>query len=1422
MTAPMIQANGPLALLPVRLETRFVRAADNTPTELLVRMYVDDIHVDTHEPGLTAAETEQGGIFVKASGEARPGAWRALAGRFGPQRAAWIARTLALPTPAPTRTGSWTRAPRVRVLPDRWLVRGYVSGQQVLSQWGAPIPDEIGVGPDPAARAAAPAGGLAADDGMLWLVDFDRAVDKGMAVRIPLPVSAQGGLHRLVVVGVKTAYPGDDPQTRLRQLFDAHHYTRGLAFVPEGTPTNVTESGPSGHTSADPGYADSYAVEVAGALPPDNSSGTRAARALGLAPDDFAHVAHAATGDLDRPRRAMNTVLWPATLGYFLDQLMADVDDTTLHNVRTHFVERVRAAGPLPVLRVGPQPYGLLPVTSLDHWQPHDLPELRGLADFLRRSRVLWQDSTRWVPRTSTGRVDADPGQDLLTALSVQPVSVGVRTRAVLGGGYAAALWRYLRKPLGPQWQARQAELAQAALARLGLTWKPRLAGASSATEWYDWTGPLVQAQPISEHAALIQDYLSWLIGRGAADVTAAPGYRRVRDDRGSWIAGLPAPRPLLYLLARHGYLLEYATAAAGLLAAGPPGVSRADRAEPEVVDVDQATGADTDPAPRTQTVWDLLDRTLPATPVQPAPSGPAGRYLDDHDAGTLDQFRAAMAELAALPSAQLERLLLETLDLCSHRLDAWLTSLAGARLEQLRRNGVGTTLLGGYGWLENVLPAAGTASAGHLLAPSPVHATTAAILASGQLSGARMGDRTLAIDLSSQRVRLAQWLLDGVRQGQPLGALLGYRFERALHEGAGPPAIAADPVIAAFRAFVPTPGGAPTQAGTHEVVPAAGVVDGLALQREWAALNRDQSPWGTGRWPAVAEPYRPAVLAALRVLDDAVDAVADLLLAESVHQMAQGNPARAAPALDALAGGTTSAPEPDVSRTPQSGRAFPQRLAVLLPAPAQPPTRPRASAEPRLDAWAGQLLPAPANVRLRARWHDAASGTTLTEVTLSLADLQPALSPLDVVYAADSPDSAGELGQRIGYQLARARPQQVPAGARLELLTDRAAEWTADIVSLAELAELARAARELFGGARPLSGNDLRLPESGAVVTVADAELTARARAAVTALTAAKTALDQATDSETTRAALLGAAAFGVPGAIPASATGDDPTTLATLRVQVATAAGEVARRLAAAPAATAPVLTAAEATAALRSVFGQSFPVLPTFTLVGATDPGRFDLTFARSDELLDRDPGNAARWLEQLGHVRDGVRRLADALAYAEALALTGTTATGDQPTFRLAQLPVQAGDRWIGLPFASGITGPTGRLALVAHIPGTGTVNPADPIAGLLIDEWTEVVPDTTRTAAIAFHHDQPDACAPQAVLLAIPPDGRLDWDADTLVAVVSQALDLAKFRAVDPDALAGAGQFLPALYFALNLRGTTVATDFKHGTGIALG
>src|SRR4029077_10027619 len=73
----------------------------------------------------------------------------------------------------------------------------------------------------------------------------------------------------------------------------------------------------------------------------------------------------------------------------------------------------------------------------------------------------------------------------------------------------------------------------------------------------------------------------------------------------------------------------------------------------------------------------------------------------------------------------------------------------------------------------------------GAIHAPSMGHAAAAAILRSGYLTdnGDGSGRQPFAIDLSSSQVRVAQQLLDGMREGQALGDLLGYRFERGLHD---------------------------------------------------------------------------------------------------------------------------------------------------------------------------------------------------------------------------------------------------------------------------------------------------------------------------------------------------------------------------------------------------------------------------------------------------------------------------------------------------------------------------------------------------------------------------------------------------------------------------------------------------------------
>ena len=98
----------------------------------------------------------------------------------------------------------------------------------------------------------------------------------------------------------------------------------------------------------------------------------------------------------------------------------------------------------------------------------------------------------------------------------------------------------------------------------------------------------------------------------------------------------------------------------------------------------------------------------------------------------------------------------------------------------------------------------------------------------------------------------------------------------------------------------------------------------------------------------------------------DLADSVSDLLLAEGMYQIVQGNPERAAAAM-AVADKQSLPIETQVDRTPRGGASYTQRIAVLCPAAAEGwPEDRRSRAEPAVNAWIASMLgdPAPLSIR--------------------------------------------------------------------------------------------------------------------------------------------------------------------------------------------------------------------------------------------------------------------------------------------------------------------------------------------------------------------------------------------------------------------------------------------------------------------------
>src|SRR5215510_12774128 len=481
----------PAVLLPVRLETRFFTLPDSS-SELRVRIYPDTVHIDSHEPELTAEELKWGQHFweetwrASTDDERAKSAWRQLADRFDPPRAAWVALALkplnpddhpkqplppnAAMTPPPkfptltTKAEAWTRAPLTRMLPNQWIVLGYKSGKLVVNVKGKPIPDSLATGPDPTKGDPVSPDQLAIDNAMKWMVDFDEAEQKGMGIRIKLSAQdAASGFDFLLVLGIKDSQSAPiDAAARLADLLNAHHYTDGLSFIRQGTPSNNTQDAPSGFSSNDPGHESSYTAER-DAVPfqkGDGSNGDLLATAFGMAnaPQVFANLPNA-TSKEQVDARQMNTALWQATMGYFLLQMLgvpgtgeSPLTDPDIAWARSHFIDFVRASGPLPSLRIGKQPYGILPVTSLDTWRPTGAQQPLFARDMvlqtlLKGLRDIWRRNCFNVPRL--GHSADTPQQsgiekDLSEILSMDSLSSNYAVRNLMGRHYLEHLWVFL------------------------------------------------------------------------------------------------------------------------------------------------------------------------------------------------------------------------------------------------------------------------------------------------------------------------------------------------------------------------------------------------------------------------------------------------------------------------------------------------------------------------------------------------------------------------------------------------------------------------------------------------------------------------------------------------------------------------------------------------------------------------------------------------------------------------------------------------------------------------------------------------------------------------------------------------------------------------------------------------------------------
>lgn len=1524
----------PFVLLPVKVETKFAKSKAGAP-ELWVRIFPDTLAANSHEKSLMDTEVQAGQAYWTTIWEARneteeelelakQGAWNALALSFNPQRSSYIAwktrprnwsdnldeiEELEFLEPESTKAASWTQAPRTKVMPDRFVVSTFVKqGEQLVQALppavGNHVPDTLILGPDPAQLEGnfgrdKETGEVIVDKDMAWLTDFEKAVEVGMGLKIPLtPPYTTQGFDRLVVLGLRLSTDAGDSAMLVEELLEGQRFTNGIAFTPQGTPTNNSEDIGSGFTSFDPSNEHSYLVQANAANPAEwatifeqnkKKDGQRFAEALGLEYPTVAPIENSNAEDVAEAM-AINAALWPATWGEYLKEMLGEAfDQNTREQLERFFLDNITGRGLLPSLRVGTQPYGVLLTSVFDRWQwdRQEIVELQkfynGLLQNLKQLSGIWKQAVKNVKFSGDQN---EPFQRLLDIVGLNASSVDYFSRKA---GTDEYVWNYynfqgfLWAFFSPTWMALQSKKGfDLASVGLGSFKDLRIRRLTFLKEREHLYGPVVDGDPdlpLSEtegirpyfedtENGIRRNYIHWLLLSSLDTIEK----ERFQNQAGKAVS---PPKALLYMLLRQSLLNQVVRAGKEWLVAEK--ITMAVPATPNLLNMNgQKFLADKD---LLNVAVPGMDGSLLGENIVRYARNPKFEGGFHWTYWPVVETRKALEKLADLPTARLERLFAEHIDLCSYRLDAWVNGIFNFRLRNMREtirfgdfnNGQEQPsynrglYLGAYGWVENLRPRMtpprsvrpesvpeelrkpekgplvfDPANGGYVLSPSMNHAVAAAILRNAYLSHANKNNTSpFSINLSSRRVRTAMSYLEGMRNGQSLAALLGYQIERALHDN--PDGLELDEYIYTLRDRFPFLAGklAEVPDGTPaESVEASNVVNGYDLlhfvKGKTYPYGLPVQPGNPDGLPAAGSPKANAIEKEIDRLAESLDAIGDLALAESVFQVVQGNYERAGGMLQALAEGKTP-PEADIVNTPRNGKTITQRVAITFKpdADANVPSwgmaTVRSSTNAPVNHWLGRMLPDRSAIGFEVETAGGKKNVALTQIF----DLQP----IDFVLMSGNHlgDQSSELERFLIFKIKKLENLTEGDELKIDFTKNGGQKY-----SLYLLQPLLRSLRRVITEARPMHAQDL--------LTNTDGQKTAPQNPKgllndVNAFRARVQLIYDRLGAETNEAGsglanfykiyiegpfqtyyddpdheieaawedrlnlirdrLLALVPIAVPEALPATISGfDDRVVLETLVTQVQSVLKILKKRLKEVadsklldPLVPDPNWKPSEQAAAIETVvahygqaakilLNQNFVALPFFTAHNVVE------LQACLMQNIEPDSLETERWLQSIGKVREKMGTLIT-LATAADLLMDKDLALSP------IQLPYDAAGQWTGREFGDFVP-ENDTVSVMLH--SAEAPNAAARLCGLLLDEWTEVIPEKEVNAGITFHFNRPNAMPPQVLLLAIPPQMRGHWTWDDLMAILHETLERSKMRAVEPNQLltGPAFQTLPAV------------------------
>ncbi len=566
----------------------------------------------------------------------------------------------------------------------------------------------------------------------------------------------------------------------------------------------------------------------------------------------------------------------------------------------------------------------------------------------------------------------------------------------------------------------------------------------------------------------------------------------------------------------------------------------------------------------------------------------------------------------------------------------------------------------------------------------------------------------------------------------------------------------------------------------------------------------------------------RRALFECIERMYDAYDALNDLLLSEGVHRLMVGDPASFEAISKFMARGNGNLPDPAILQTPMDYAAVSHKVALALPATAQA-TGCLGKAEPALDAWVREKLGSMDNIRFKVAYRELVDGpVSWSDETLGGMGVQPLeylyLSANDhafktlleyrwrireklfqgsvTIFTGDPAE--GEVFEMAPLPKFSLYEDSLRIGTIRSLLNQASVmtvtDWNPDIVSDADIAA-ATDLEELAGRYAALSGSleslvyrmkgliDDYRPEEGLSDEGLSDVLSLQAECLAAGL------VDAAAQYP------VGLSLTGIGFVSMRVAYDEILQRQSQFMGRFAVIRNALRARLAEA-AELAPATKEAGSvsayTKAIKKLTQESFMVIPKFRPAACLNEDWKDVHqmslragLAAYDDLSEE---RFLDWLDEVGAVHAGVKKWNEIARFQEMAGLP------DEPPVILQQRETKAKSRqWLGVPLPEGEEPEDADSLVIFGRQRLSLRTDSSPCAGLVFDGWMEYLPFEDHTAGMVFRCDQPDAEAPQAILLAEYPElaytRHPNWDLEHIQNILASTRFQMMNRAVDPDLIA---------------------------------